>query len=255
MKERDTDYKPLEVADEGEAETYIDPAEQGLLPPRYSEEATFPKRNITPSSIFHIAIISFELILCAFLVAGFVFLKNARESLTERVPLDGLLDLGSYNTMMKFENNSYLHRDTEEGNTYWKNLLESGGVVSLNTEWAQEQGLRPSAMSPTDSSQSIYQIDVFHALHCLNSIRQNLVPENRPPWDEKHMLHCLDYVRHQLLCHPDLTLVRTRDLDEFVLDETHMCRDYGAVVDWVDRHRWVEFPEWLKNKTSHRKQE
>lgn len=62
------------------------------------------------------------------------------------------------------------------------------------------------------------------------------------------MLHCLDYVRHQLLCHPDLTLTTTNDLEEFVLDETHSCRDYGAIVDWVDQHRWVEFPEWLKSK-------
>ena len=70
-----------------------------------------------------------------------------------------------------------------------------------------------------------------------------------PPWDETHMLHCLDYVRSQLLCHPDLTLVTTDDLEEFVLDEVHTCRDYGAVVEWVHRHRWVEFPEWLRTKS------
>lgn len=69
-----------------------------------------------------------------------------------------------------------------------------------------------------------------------------------PAWDETHVLHCLDYLRHQLLCHPDLTLTHTDDLQDFVLDESHSCRDYGAVVDWVHGHRWVEFPEWLRAK-------
>ena len=71
-----------------------------------------------------------------------------------------------------------------------------------------------------------------------------------PPFDQKHMTHCLDYVRHQLLCHPDLTLIKTNDLEEFVLTDPHTCRDYGAVLDWVDRHRWPEFHEWLHNKTA-----
>jgi hypothetical protein len=64
------------------------------------------------------------------------------------------------------------------------------------------------------------------------------------------MLHCLDYIRHELLCHPDLTLVITNDLEEFVLDDTHTCKDYIAMLDWVERHRWKEFPEWLKTKDS-----
>ena len=72
--------------------------------------------------------------------------------------------------------------------------------------------------------------------------------ENPPAWNEKHVLHCLDYIRHQLLCHPDLTLIPTNNLQEFTLDQTHQCRDYGAVLEWVKRHRWTEFPVWLKAK-------
>ena len=70
-----------------------------------------------------------------------------------------------------------------------------------------------------------------------------------PPFNKKHLSHCLDYIRHQLLCHADLTLITTRDLDEFVLDETHRCRDQSAIWEWVERHRWLEFHEWLGNKT------
>ncbi|OIW32361.1 hypothetical protein CONLIGDRAFT_678765 [Coniochaeta ligniaria NRRL 30616] len=149
---------------------------------------------------------------------------------------------------MTFHNQSDLLRSSEEADVYWARLLESGGVVSLDTEWARHSGLRESATSPTDPSQSIYQVDIFHALHCMNAIRQMLMSPTPPPYNEIHMLHCLDYIRHELLCHPDLTLVTTNDLEEFVLDEAHKCKDYGAMLGWVERHRWKEFPEWLRSK-------
>ena len=53
------------------------------------------------------------------------------------------------------------------------------------------------------------------------------------------------------MCHPDLTLIPTEDLEEFGLHETHTCRDYNAVVEWVDQHKWADFPEWLKSKNGH----
>lgn len=81
-----------------------------------------------------------------------------------------------------------------------------------------------------------------------NSIRQNLVPEDKPEWNEKHMLHCLDYIRHQLLCSPDVTLITTDDLDEFVLTDQHKCKDFSAVVNWVERHKWQQFPEFVRGK-------
>lgn len=196
----------------------------------------------------HFLFITLELTLLAFLFAGFLMLQS---QYTAVGGMDGLTDLrDSANTTMVFRNQSHLLKaGSEEANNYWQKLLSSGGVISLDTKWAHSQGLRKSATSPTDETQSIYQVDVFHALHCLNAIRENLMSDVAPPWDEKHMLHCLDYIRHELLCNPDLTLVTTNDLEEFVLDEAHQCRDFGTIMKWVDRHRWVEFPEWLKAKT------
>ena len=60
-------------------------------------------------------------------------------------------------------------------------------------------------------------------------------------------------MRQELLCHPDLTLVSTDDLEEFVLTDEHSCRDYGSIVQFVHRHRWAEFPEWLRAKGSEAK--
>ncbi|KAK4087746.1 hypothetical protein ACCO45_003878 [Purpureocillium lilacinum] len=234
----EAEYKPLAEGD-GDSDTIDD----GQVQRHNRTDA-----RTRSSRLFHVGVIGLELVLCVLLTAGFIVLDQSRRSLGSKVSLDGLSDLWSYNTTMRFENNSHLLADTHHADRYWSDLLESAGVVSLNTEWAHHQGLTPSAQSPTDPTQSIYQVDVFHALHCLNSIRQNLMSKTPPAWDEKHVLHCLDYVRHQLLCHPDLTLVSTNDLDEFVLDETHTCRDYGAMLEWIHRHRWVEFPEWLKAK-------
>lgn len=62
------------------------------------------------------------------------------------------------------------------------------------------------------------------------------------------MLHCLDYIRHQLLCSPDVTLITTDDLDEFVLTDQHKCKDFSAVVNWVERHKWQHFPEFVRGK-------
>ncbi|KAI9157976.1 Cyclochlorotine biosynthesis protein R [Paramyrothecium foliicola] len=206
-------------------------------------------KMIGGGSHVHYGVILVECVLGVLLIAGYVSLNALRSSASGHASLDGLSKLRGYNSTMSFQNNSELLKVSQEADDYWHKLLDSGGVVSLNTEWALEQGLRPSTMSPTDPSQSIYQVDVFHALHCLNSLRVNLMSDDPPAFDEKHLSHCLDYIRHQLLCHPDLTLVRTNDLEEFVLDETHQCRDYGAILDWVHQHRWVEFPEWLKAKT------
>jgi len=128
-------------------------------------------------SPIHLMIIGTEVILAMLLAIGFIVLRPGQRLSARELPLDGLVEVGAYNTTMSFHDNSDLLRGTAAANDYWKKLLDGGGVVSLNTEWALEQGLQESATSPTDSSQSIYQIDVFHALHCLvsTSIQGSLV--------------------------------------------------------------------------------
>lgn len=155
----EAEYKPLSEAE--------DTTEHGIPPTQQTGRASFLLRRINASSVIHSVIIGVEIILFAVLIAGSICLDNARQALSKGHSLDGLSRLGSYNTTMVFQNNSNLLLDSDEAANYWRNLLGSGGVVSLDTEWAHQQGLRPSAMSPTDSSQSIYQVDVFHALHCL----------------------------------------------------------------------------------------
>lgn len=127
-----------------------------------------PSLMRVPKAI-HLFIIGTELLVAGVLAFAFFILSQKHLQSAKHVSLDGLRELGGYNTTMKFHNNSELLRDSDMANDYWRNLLGGGGVISVNTEWALAQGLQQSATSPTDPNQSIYQVDVFHALHCLVS--------------------------------------------------------------------------------------
>jgi hypothetical protein len=145
-------------------------SDKGALLPKHSDPLIFQQgRTWASSTAVHIAIIGSEIILLVVLIAGYMVLNNKRHgSLSGEDSIDGLSRLATtYNTTMTFHNQSDLLRSSQEADTYWARLLESGGVVSLDTEWARGQGLRKSATSPTDPSQSIYQVDIFHALHCM----------------------------------------------------------------------------------------
>lgn len=142
------------------------PVEKALLQ-HDSQERQLSKRQTSTPFLLHAGIILLEVVFGGLIIAGLISIHNARLSITAGSALNGLPQLNSYNTTMRFHNNSELLNDSKDADAYWQDLLQSGGVVSLNTEWAREQGLRPSAMSPTDSTQSIYQVDTFHALHCL----------------------------------------------------------------------------------------
>jgi hypothetical protein len=149
-------YEPLADSDE-------DAGVQGRCSLSGDRRRLFSART----SLIHLVIIVVEIIFACVLVGGSIFLGTSCRARHFMGHLDGLSELGAYNTTMRFDNYSHLLQDSVEAKSYWGKLLQTGGVLSLDTEWALKQGLRPSAESPTDPSQSIYQVDVFHALHCL----------------------------------------------------------------------------------------
>ena len=60
-------------------------------------------------------------------------------------------------------------------------------------------------------------LEVFHQLHCLNSLRQYSYPEYyngssaiftyNPLQQRQHLDHCIDIIRQTLMCHADVGLV------------------------------------------------
>ncbi|KAI0973469.1 hypothetical protein F4678DRAFT_426836 [Xylaria arbuscula] len=85
-------------------------------------------------------------------------------------------------------------------------------------------------------------VDVFHQLHCLNMVRKGLYPEHyRSHQSERnnriHIEHCFDYIRQALMCHADLTPVKTRwepnaGIFGPAFDTVHKCRDFGQILEW-----------------------
>ncbi|KAM6476508.1 hypothetical protein HDV62DRAFT_384328 [Trichoderma sp. SZMC 28011] len=89
-------------------------------------------------------------------------------------------------------------------------------------------------------------IDMFHALHCLNRLRQSFWPDYYPPSTHPntviHQEHCIDHIRQMLMCSGDMTLIPTEWTDylgrNYVnSDVPHTCRNFAKLRDWVvSRH-------------------
>lgn len=59
--------------------------------------------------------------------------------------------------------------------------------------------------------------------------------------------HCADLLRQKIMCDADVGLIpqlwiRDRSIPWPVFSTVHQCRDFDAVLDWVDEHQ-VRVPE------------
>ena len=105
----------------------------------------------------------------------------------------------------------------------------------------------------SDGGGFVAQMEVFHQLHCLDTLRQGLYfnydyyhTNRRGVWERsdavvrKHMGHCLDLLRTQLQCTADIGLVgmlwvnASGTPEEFANFRTeHRCRDFEAIRAWA----------------------
>jgi len=111
--------------------------------------------------------------------------------------------------------------------------------------------------SPIPGDESNYMVipEVFHTLHCLNTLRKALHPEyynftatelDRLLFRPKHMDHCIDTIRQTLMCSGDITpLVWAWDEEKNMTlgrtDTVHVCRDFGKIQEWAEEHRMHGF--------------
>src|ERR1700712_5421057 len=148
-------------------------------------------------------------------------------------------------------NKSDLHLalNTEEANFYWLNITRDlrNGLVSLPTSLTSKLGLLGSGLK-TAPGESVFQVDMFHQLHCLQRIRSDLLSApwlyklnpNRTDLDpsSRHTLHCVDYLRQAVMCQGDLTSVSTGKDLEFDHAPERKCRDFNALGNWVKDRMW-----------------
>ena len=167
--------------------------------------------------------------------------------------LPGPTDLPSaYNITQTFTANtsdlSLVHSSLDT-DAYWSSITKgaNNGLVSLPSTFARSQNLELSGLNTT-IGESVFQVDAFHQLHCVARIREMIISypslmKLNPNLGEqdryyRHTLHCVDYLRQTVMCNADLTLVSTGQDLEFDHSPARQCRDWDAIVGWVDRWKW-----------------
>ncbi|KAJ5612186.1 hypothetical protein N7510_005380 [Penicillium lagena] len=122
----------------------------------------------------------------------------------------------------------------------WKDLFPLGnGVLSLETDEAHSHGLAETAPDPIRPGNGVYIMSGYHSLHCLTVLRGALfhfhLGENQTaPWN--HLVHCLDQMRQTMQCNIDTTLLAAKDPDHFIDGQSHRCKDFMALREWMTDH-------------------
>ncbi|KAJ6523043.1 hypothetical protein B0H19DRAFT_1277125 [Mycena capillaripes] len=94
-----------------------------------------------------------------------------------------------------------------------------------------------------DQGSYVIALDVFHQLHCLDMIRQQLeLPGggNYTRLTMPHLRHCVGAIRQALMCYADTTpvvwqwsieLMQAEQRDDLL----HTCRDFDKIQGWAKK--------------------
>ncbi|KAJ6559676.1 hypothetical protein B0H19DRAFT_1210243 [Mycena capillaripes] len=104
----------------------------------------------------------------------------------------------------------------------------------------------PNRTWPLDPYPGYYtfSLDVFHQLHCLDTLRKELHPgKNYTRAPAFHIRHCLGAIRQALMCSVDVTSVVWQWSDDLKSveqrdDVVHVCRDYDRIRDWASQRTY-----------------
>ncbi|CAI0654459.1 unnamed protein product [Colletotrichum noveboracense] len=87
---------------------------------------------------------------------------------------------------------------SKDADEFWNDLKTYTGIVTVDDAWAERNDLPPTVTYPHDPQLRVYQVNVFHSLHCLYRIRNRLisnVPMDKWPRNDIHTMHCVDHLR------------------------------------------------------------
>ncbi|KAK2002103.1 hypothetical protein LX36DRAFT_627517 [Colletotrichum falcatum] len=193
---------------------------------------------------------SFQLLLLVF--GGLVFhALHAGERPPAAMDHHGYFALEQYNTTVKAYDIVDAADPSPEADRFWHDLRKTDGIVAVDGGWAQRVNLPSTVDHPHEPHLKLYQINVFHSLHCLYRIRNRLISNitlDRWPRNDIHTMHCLDHIRNDLMCNADVSLSGS---DEFVSFNRHgrdpKCRDLGAIQAWARDHSWPGYSDYLQS--------
>ncbi|KAK1590318.1 uncharacterized protein LY79DRAFT_590519 [Colletotrichum navitas] len=191
-----------------------------------------------------------QLLLLVF--GGLVFYSlRADERTSETMDPHGYFALERYNATDKAYDIVDAADPSPEADQFWHELRNADGIVAVDGGWAKRANLPPTVDHPHEPHLKLYQINVFHSLHCLYRIRNRLISNftlDQWPRNDIHTMHCLDHIRNDLMCHADISLSGS---DEFVSFNSHghdqKCRDLGAIQAWARKHSWPGYRDYLRS--------
>ncbi|EPE24422.1 hypothetical protein GLAREA_08274 [Glarea lozoyensis ATCC 20868] len=126
-----------------------------------------------------------EVIHLVLLLGGFVLYSAARRNAInsniqpEARGLDTYFSLSEYSVVKEFYGDPNLVNTTAEAEALFDHIQTTDGIVALDTIWALKNGYAPSHAHPEDPTKSIYQIDMFHSMHCINPESPHFKPISR----------------------------------------------------------------------------
>ncbi|KAH8804686.1 hypothetical protein F5884DRAFT_884330 [Xylogone sp. PMI_703] len=208
-------------------------------------------------------------------------LQSVKKTAEHNIPFPGRLytpaqDAISYN-LVKFDSGiyggetPYQGYPTPENNALWEELYEHE-TSHISPEVAKILPNRTSAEAPYEGSGYLVVLNVFHNLHCIDSIRQSWYYFLDPKWNATlnpytlhpedpelglqilggrdvgtvHVDHCLDALRQSVMCEGDTTpnvfqySEKHREIRAWAT-VVHECRDSNKIKFWAREHRATAF--------------
>ncbi|KAJ3564190.1 hypothetical protein NP233_g8452 [Leucocoprinus birnbaumii] len=120
----------------------------------------------------------------------------------------------------------------------WRNLYDfSGSTLPGNNNTPTMSEIRDFMKQ---QGTKIQLLDIFHQLHCLDTIRKAYYPQD---YDEQiivssHVIHCINAIRQSLMCMVDVSKVSwvwDEQTDALVESQSnfHTCRDFEKIKQWA----------------------
>jgi hypothetical protein len=156
-------------------------------------------------------------------------------------------------TFLPAESNSIFRREpSAEVDAAWDKIstlrpLAIGRKELIKLGYDPEQ----TAMWPEDlgigRDKYIARMDVFHQLHCLNTLRKEAYFShyygygNRTEKQEIHLSHCLHLLLQNLMCTANVDIIthfwtETRSLAWPDFSINHKCRDFDSLLKWQEEN-------------------
>ncbi|KAM0144230.1 hypothetical protein ACHAO1_000513 [Botrytis cinerea] len=127
-----------------------------------------------------------------------------------------------------------------ERSILWESLDTSTGEISLDTKWANEQGLPDSEPFFWNKSRSIYLVNAYHSVHCLRKVRRwvTISYYNGTQLDSyPHLIHCMDLLLQNIVCEADDTPMYTSATKNVTtgMGQQRMCRSWDKLSRWANK--------------------